>query len=89
MLSIAKERRHMPEFAAKVDIREYEKPNKYQTVAKTFKELSIGEKLELVNDHDFTKMFNTKLSVDFPNQFEWEFIEEGPSVWRASVTKIK
>lgn len=80
----------MSEFAAKVDIREIEPhQNKYPAVHKAFESLSIGEKMELVNDHDSSPIFKYKFPFDFPDQYEWSYLEEGPEVWRVAVTKIK
>ena len=80
----------MPDFARRVDIREImPHQNKYPTVQKTFETLKIGEKMELINDHDFHPMFQYKLPLDFPEQYEWTYLEEGPEVWRVAVTKIK
>lgn len=80
----------MPEFSKKVDIREIlPHKDKYPTVHKTFTSLKIGEKMELVNDHAFHPIFEHKFPLDFPNQYEWEYLEEGPEVWRVAVTKIK
>jgi len=79
----------MTEFDAIVDIRQYERPNKYLTINKTFNTLEVGQKMKLINDHDFSKMFDMKLGADFPNQFTWNFTQEGPEVWIAEVTKLK
>lgn len=80
----------MSKFSAKVDIREIlPHKDKYPTVHKTFESLKIGEKMELINDHGFQPIFQHKFPLDFPDQFEWTYLEEGPEVWRALVTKIK
>lgn len=80
----------MSEFAGRVDIREImPHKDKYPTVHKTFESLEIGEKMELVNDHGFEPIFTHKFPFDFPDQYEWEYLEKGPEVWRAAVTKIK
>jgi len=80
----------MSEFSGRVDIREIlPHKNKYPTVYKTFESLKIGEKMELVNDHEFRPIFEYKFPVDFPHQYEWKYLEEGPEVWRVAVTKIK
>lgn len=80
----------MSEFSGRVDIREIlPHKDKYPTVHKTFAALKTGEKMELVNDHDFRPIFEYKFPFDFPGQYEWFYLEEGPEVWRAAVTKIK
>lgn len=79
----------MSQFSGRVDIREiFPHKDKYPTVHKTFESLKIGEKMELINDHEMSPIFNYKFSLDFPGQYEWTYLEDGPEVWRASVTKI-
>lgn len=80
----------MPEFAGRVDIREIS-PHKdrYPTVQRTFESLKLGEKMELVNDHDLQPIFKHKFPLDFPEQYDWTYLEEGPEVWRVAVTRVK
>lgn len=42
----------MPSFARSLDIRIYEKGHKKDIIFKAFKELALGEIMELINDHD-------------------------------------
>ncbi|WP_407312445.1 DUF2249 domain-containing protein [Desulfosporosinus sp. SB140] len=80
----------MSGFSGRVDIREIvPHKDKYPTVHKTFESLNLGEKMELLNDHDFHPIFAYKFPLDFPEQYEWSYLEEGPEVWRAVVTRIK
>jgi len=80
----------MSEFSGRVDIRAVlPHKDKYPTVQKTFESLKIGEKMELVNDHEFRPIFEYKFPMDFPDQYEWKYLEEGPDIWRVAVTKIK
>lgn len=80
----------MLEFAVRVDIRQIlPHKDKYPTVHKTFESLKIGEKMELINDHEFRPIFTHKFPVDFPDMYEFTYLEEGPEVWRVAVTKIK
>lgn len=79
----------MTDFARTVDIRKIElHQDKYPTVQRTFESLKVGEKMELINDHDMTPLFKFKFPLDFPGQYEWSYIQEGPDAWIASVTKI-
>ena len=42
-----------------------------------------------MNNHGFEPIFTHKFPLDFPDQYEWEYLEKGPEVWRAAVTRIK
>lgn len=80
----------MSEFMVKVDIRKiFPHQDKYPTVEKTFASLKISEKMELINDHDFKPIFEYKFPFDFPEQYKWTYLEQGPEVWRVAITKIK
>lgn len=79
----------MSKFSGRVDIREIlPHKDKYPTVFKTFQSLKIGEKMALANDHDFRPIFEYKFPLDFPEQYEWTYLEGGPEVWHVAVTKI-
>lgn len=80
----------MSEFSARVDVPAIlEHKDKYPAVQKAFESLKVGEKMELINDHNPSPIFNYKFPVDFPGQYEWTYLEEGPEIWRVAVTKIK
>ncbi|MFT9487292.1 MAG: DUF2249 domain-containing protein [Tepidibacillus sp.] len=76
----------MSEFAAKVDAREYEPKDKHRVIFETFEGLQPGQKMELVNDHD-PKPLQYQFMMEKAGQFEWEYLEEGPEVWRVAISK--
>lgn len=53
---------------------------------KTFHDLKKGEKMELTNDHG-PKPLYYQFSAEYTDQFEWEYFEEGPEVWRVVIGK--
>lgn len=77
----------MMEFAARVDAREYEPKDKHPTIFKVFEGLKKGEKMELINDHD-PKPLYYQMSAEKQGEFEWQYLEEGPEVWRVSIKKL-
>lgn len=80
----------MSEYIGRVDIREImPHQDKYPTVQRTFESLKVGEKMELLNDHDFKPIFTYKFPLDFPDQYEWNYLEQGPDTWRVEVIKVK
>ena len=76
----------MSNFAATVDARMYEPKDKHAVIFKTFLELASGEKMELVNDHD-PRPLHYQFLAELPEQFEWEYLEQGPEVWRVAISK--
>ncbi|MBU5424881.1 DUF2249 domain-containing protein [Tissierella pigra] len=73
-------------FVKKVDAREYEPKDKHRVIFETFDSLKTGEKMELTNDHD-PKPLHYQMLAEMEGQFQWEYLEEGPEVWRVSIGK--
>lgn len=76
----------MNEYTAKVDARLYEPKDKHPVILKTFNDLESGEKMELVNDHD-PRPLHYMFLAEMPDQFTWEYLEQGPEVWRVAIGK--
>jgi len=76
----------MSNFAASIDVRIYEKGNKKLVIFKIFEELALGETMELINDHDPRPLYQ-EFMMKFPEQFEWEYLEQGPEIWKIGITK--
>lgn len=76
----------MMNFTATVDARKYEPKEKHPTIFNTFFSLKPGEKMELVNDHDPRPLYY-QFIIEYPEQFEWEYLEQGPEVWRVAIER--
>lgn len=48
--------------------------------------LKQGSHLELTNDHD-PKPLYYQIQATRPGEFDWEYIDEGPDVWRVRITR--
>jgi uncharacterized protein (DUF2249 family) len=48
--------------------------------------LAPGEAFVLVNDHD-PKPLYYQLAAERPGTFTWEYLEQGPDVWRVRIGK--
>jgi len=81
-----KEELNMTNYKATVDARDYEPKHKHNVIFKTFENLATGEKMELINDHD-PRPLHYQFLAELPEQFEWEYLEQGPEVWRVAITK--
>ncbi|MDF2699796.1 MAG: hemerythrin [Haloplasmataceae bacterium] len=76
----------MSQFVQQVDARTYQPRDKHNVIFSTFKSLNIGEKMELINDHD-PKPLQYQFIAEYANHFEWEYLEQGPEIWRVSIGK--
>lgn len=76
----------MSNFKSTVDARMYQPRDKHPVILNTFHDLNPGEKMELINDHD-PRPLHYQFIMELKDQFEWEYLEEGPEVWRVSIEK--
>ena len=61
---------------------------KHPTIFVRFDELKAGENLTIHNDHD-PKPLYYQLLGERGNIFTWEYLEQGPQLWRVKISKHK
>jgi uncharacterized protein (DUF2249 family) len=71
-----------------VDVRPIPGNQKHPTIFGAFHNLTAGEAFELVNDHD-PKPLYYQFKFEHDGQFEWDYLEQGPAVWRVRIGKPK
>jgi len=76
----------MKDFTAQVDVRKYPPKDKHPVIFETLNGLKPGENMELINDHD-PKPLYYQLMAEYKDQFQWEYLEEGPEIWRVAITR--
>ncbi len=69
-----------------LDVRNIMPRERHPKIFDMFDKLKEGESFELVNDHD-PKPLYYQFVHERPNQFKWEYQEEGPEVWKVSILK--
>ena len=74
-------------FAATVDAREYPTRERHPVIFAMFDRLHSGEVMELRNDHDPRPLYY-QFMMEREGQFRWEYLEEGPDVWRVGIEKL-
>jgi uncharacterized protein (DUF2249 family) len=74
--------------ATKVDVRHLACEDRHSLIFSTFSSLAAGKAMELINDHD-PKPLRNVFQVRHPDAFSWEYLEQGPAVWRVSITKTQ
>jgi len=60
--------------------------DRHPLIFKTFDELKAGNGFILVNDHDPKPLYYSLLH-EREGQFEWEYLEQGPLVWKVKIGK--
>ena len=70
-----------------LDIRPVVPKEKHPKIFATFDSLKPSETFQLINDHDPMPLYY-QFQAERNNQFEWEYVEKGPEVWRVNISKI-
>ena len=73
-------------FAVRLDVTQFPPQDKHRVIFETFDNLALGRKMEVMNDHD-PKPLYYQFQAERSDQFKWEYLEEGPDVWRVSIEK--
>lgn len=69
-----------------IDVREITPRDRHPLIFQTFDALAAAESFELVNDHDPKPLYYQFLH-ERPGQFDWEYLEQGPQVWRVTIRR--
>jgi uncharacterized protein (DUF2249 family) len=70
-----------------VDVRTEIPRVRHELNFETYGTLEVGTAFVLVNDHD-PKPLYYQLAAENAGQFTWEYLEEGPEVWRVRIGRI-
>ena len=69
-----------------LDVRTLAPRDRHTTIFNMFDSLAPGNAFVLVNDHD-PKPLYYQFQAEHPQQFSWDYLEEGPEVWRVRIGK--
>jgi uncharacterized protein (DUF2249 family) len=67
-----------------LDVRTEPPVRRHSLIFDTFDALAKGEAFVLVNDHD-PKPLYYQLAAEQAGTFSWEYVEQGPEVWRVRI----
>ena len=65
-------------------VRQHIPARRHTLIFETYADLAPGDGFVLVNDHD-PKPLYYQFAAEHANQFEWDYLEEGPEVWRVRI----
>jgi uncharacterized protein (DUF2249 family) len=71
-----------------IDVRPVVPKEKHPAIFSMFNSLLDGETMQLINDHD-PKPLYYQMQAENTGQFEWQYVEQGPEVWRVNIKKCK
>ena len=73
---------------ATVDVRKLALPDRYPVASAAFQLLDAGQTMELVHDQDL-KALKVQFESDLPGKLAWDYREQGPTLWSASLARLK
>lgn len=71
-----------------LDVRPIPPREKHSTIFSTFDALGTGESFVLINDHD-PRPLRYQFDAEHSGSFGWQYLEEGPEVWRVQISKVE
>ena len=78
----------LPTQSPVIDVRQIPPPQRHTTIFGQFDELLPGEAVQIVSDHD-PRPLHYQLETNFPGQFGWDYLEQGPDVWRVEIDRLE
>ena len=78
----------LPTQSLVIDVRQIPPPQRHTTIFGRFDELLPGEAIQIVSDHD-PRPLHYQLETNFPGQFGWDYLEQGPEVWRVEIDRLE
>lgn len=69
-----------------IDVRSIVPRERHPLIFGTFANLRPGDAFMLVNDHD-PKPLYYQFQAERAGEFSWDYLEEGPEVWRVRIGK--
>lgn len=70
----------------KFDVRKIPPPDRHPSIFHRFGTLTAGESIEVINDHDPRPLY-FHFQQACGDTFSWEYLEQGPDLWRVKITK--
>jgi uncharacterized protein (DUF2249 family) len=70
-----------------LDVRTIAPKERHPLIFRTFDELERGDSIVLTNDHDPKPLYYTFVH-ERVGAFAWEYLQEGPEVWKVKIKKV-
>ena len=74
----------MTNASPELDVRQEAPATRHGLIFTTYAELAPGQSFVLVNDHD-PKPLYYQFAAEHTGEFSWDYLEQGPQVWRVRI----
>jgi uncharacterized protein (DUF2249 family) len=78
----------MPKEPQQIDVRIVPPRERHPRIFAMADALAVGDAFTIINDHD-PKPLHYQLEAEYPGQFSWTYLEQGPDVWRVQLGRQK
>jgi uncharacterized protein (DUF2249 family) len=78
----------MPNTDTQLDVRSEPPARRHELIFDSYDALSSGEGFVLLNDHD-PKPLYYQFEAEHTGQFSWQYLEQGPEVWRVRIGRAE
>lgn len=72
-----------------LDVRPVEPRERFERIMGAYEALPVGATLDLTVDHEPSCMYYTLKALHGGESFSFEYLEQGPEVWRVEVTRLE
>jgi uncharacterized protein (DUF2249 family) len=77
----------MPKTEQQLDIRKIEPKRKHPSIFETYDALNAGETFVIINDHNPKPLKYEMAAERGEDKFTWQYLQEGPEVWKVRIGK--
>ena len=77
-----------PQTQGFVDVRQEPPVRRHTLIFEAYEALDPGSAFELVNDHD-PKPLYYQFAAEKAGEFSWDYLEQGPEVWRVRIGRVE
>ena len=78
----------MSETLEQLDVRKIPPQKKHSTIFDKYDALEEGQAMMIINDHDPKPLQYQMASIHSGDNFSWNYLEEGPDVWKVYIEKF-
>lgn len=75
-----------PSLETTIDVRIIPPFDRHSLIFGTFDRLNSGDSFVIVNDHD-PRPLSYQFDARYAGKFTWQYLEQGPDVWRVRISR--
>ncbi len=69
-----------------IDVRTIAPPDRHPKIFGVLAALAPGGIMHVTSDHD-PRPLHYQIATRYPDQFQWQYLEQGPQVWRVEIQR--